>query len=126
MPLANPRPTPFRGHPTSRVGMTVIRIVPAFQRLGLRRDRFGGRGSRVALRHQRAHDPFMHVVVTSNNAIRLSFLTALLADAGIETVLLDSHTSILEGSAGAIPRRLMVGSDDFDRACQILREAGEW
>lgn len=68
----------------------------------------------------------MRVVVTSNNPVRLSFLTALLADAGIETVLLDNHTSILEGSAGAIPRRLMVSSDDFSRACLILRDAGEW
>ncbi len=68
----------------------------------------------------------MQVVVTSNNMIRLSFLTALLADAGIEAVLLDHHTSVLEGSAGAIPRRLMVSADDFPRACRILREAGEW
>jgi hypothetical protein len=68
----------------------------------------------------------MRVVVTSNNPVRLSFLTALLADAGIEAVLFDNHTSILEGSAGAIPRRLMVSSDDFSRACVILRDAGEW
>ncbi len=68
----------------------------------------------------------MRVVVTSNNPVRLSFLTALLADAGIEAVLLDAHTSILEGSAGAIPRRLVVGTDDFARACMILRDAGEW
>ncbi len=68
----------------------------------------------------------MRVVVTSNNLVRLSFVTALLADAGIEAVLLDNHTSILEGSAGAIPRRLVVSPDDFDRACRILRDAGEW
>ncbi len=68
----------------------------------------------------------MRVLVTSNNMIRLSFLIALLADAGIEAVLLDHHTSVLEGSAGAIPRRLMVSADDFPRACRILREAGEW
>jgi hypothetical protein len=68
----------------------------------------------------------MHAVVTSNNAVRLSFLTALLADAGIEAFLLDSHTSVLEGSAGAIPRRLVVSTDDYARACRILREAGEW
>jgi len=67
----------------------------------------------------------MRMVVTSNNLVRLSFLTALLADAGIEAVLLDSHTSILEGSAGAIPRRLVVSTDDFSRACLILRDAGE-
>jgi hypothetical protein len=67
----------------------------------------------------------MQAVVTSNDPVRLSFLTALLADAGIEAFLLDSHTSILEGSAGAIPRRLVVSSDNYDRACRILREAGE-
>ncbi|MDQ2763774.1 MAG: DUF2007 domain-containing protein [Pseudomonadota bacterium] len=68
----------------------------------------------------------MRVVVTSNNVVRLSFLTALLADAGIEAVLLDGHTSVLEGSAGAIPRRLVVSATDFPRACRILRDAGEW
>jgi hypothetical protein len=68
----------------------------------------------------------MRVIVTSNNMVRLSFLTALLADAGIDAVLLDSHTSVLEGSAGAIPRRLVVSEDDFPRACRILRDAGEW
>jgi hypothetical protein len=68
----------------------------------------------------------MRVLVTSNNVVRLSFLTALLADAGIEAVLLASHTSILEGSAGAIPRRLVVSTDDYARACRILRDAGEW
>ena len=67
----------------------------------------------------------MRVLVTSNNLIRLSFLTALLADAGIEAVLLDSHTSIAEGSAGAIPRRLAVSSADYARARRILRDAGE-
>jgi Putative prokaryotic signal transducing protein len=67
----------------------------------------------------------MRVVVTSNNMVRLSFLTALLSDAGIEAVLLDSHTSVLEGSAGAIPRRLVVSADDYSRACRILHDAGE-
>jgi hypothetical protein len=68
----------------------------------------------------------MRVIITSNNMVRLSFLTALLADAGIDAVLLDSHTSILEGSAGAIPRRLVVSEDDFPQARRILRDAGEW
>lgn len=68
----------------------------------------------------------MRVVATSNNMVRLSFLIALLADAGIEAVLLDGHTSVLEGSAGAIPRRLVVGAGDFARAERLLRDAGEW
>jgi Putative prokaryotic signal transducing protein len=68
----------------------------------------------------------MRVVITSNDPVRLSFLTALLADAGIEATLLDGHTSVLEGSAGAIPRRLVVNNDDFPRARRLLRDAGEW
>jgi hypothetical protein len=68
----------------------------------------------------------MRVLVTSNDIVRLSFLSALLTDAGIDTVLLDNHTSILEGSAGAIPRRLVVHPDEYAKACHILRSAGEW
>jgi len=68
----------------------------------------------------------MRVVLTSNDVVRLSFLTALLADAGIDSVLLDNHTSVLEGSAGAIPRRLVVSEDDYAQALRILRDAGEW
>jgi len=91
----------------------------------LRRMRLTARNLVAADRHQ-AHDRSMRVVVTSNNLVRLSFLTVLLADAGIEAVTLDTHASIAEGSAGAIPRRLVVTEDNFSRARHILREAGEW
>jgi len=37
----------------------------------------------------------------------------------------DSHTAILEGSGGAIVRRVMVIDDDYPRALAILRGAGE-
>ncbi len=67
----------------------------------------------------------MHIIATSNDLVRLSFLIALLADAGIESVLLDSHISATEGSIGAIPRRLAVAADDARQALRVLREAGE-
>ena len=67
----------------------------------------------------------MRVVATSNDPVRLSFLTALLTDAGINAVVLDAHTSAVEGSIGAIPRRLMVADEDEERARQVLGEAGE-
>jgi hypothetical protein len=67
----------------------------------------------------------MRAVATSNDPVRLSFLTALLADAGIAAVVLDLHTSMAEGSIGAIPRRLMVAPDDESRARRVLAEAGE-
>jgi hypothetical protein len=79
----------------------------------------------VAANRHSGHDHSMRVVVLSNDPVRLSFLTALLADAGIETVMLDTHASIAEGSAGAIQQRLMVAEQDFERARRILRDCGE-
>ncbi len=67
----------------------------------------------------------MRVLATSNDPVRLSFLTALLADAGIVAVVLDAHTSAVEGSIGAIPRRLAVAEQDEQRARRVLQEAGE-
>jgi hypothetical protein len=67
----------------------------------------------------------MHVLLVSNNLVRLSFLTCLLRDAGIDSVVLDNQVSTMEGSIGAIPRRLAVSSEDFSRAKRILAEAGE-
>jgi hypothetical protein len=67
----------------------------------------------------------LRVLVTSNDPVRLSFLTALLADAGIAAFVLDAHTAVMEGSIGAIPRRLMVADEDERRARRVLRDAGE-
>ncbi|MDX1711278.1 MAG: DUF2007 domain-containing protein [Rhodovibrionaceae bacterium] len=67
----------------------------------------------------------MRELVRSNDVVRLSWLRALLADSGIEAAILDSHTSVLEGSAGAIMRRLIVAEEDYARACAVLAEAGE-
>lgn len=64
-------------------------------------------------------------ILRTNDLVRLSWLCALLADVRIEGIILDSHTAILEGSAGAIMRRLMVIDEDYDHAVTILREAGE-
>ena len=67
----------------------------------------------------------MKELLRTNDIVKLSWLRALLADDGIEALVLDQHTSVLEGSAGAIPRRLMVVDDDFARAKRLLAEAGE-
>jgi len=60
----------------------------------------------------------------TNDIVRMSFLQALLTDAGIEHVVLDSHMSVTEGSANFISRRLMVESDDYSRAKRLLADAG--
>lgn len=67
----------------------------------------------------------MRTVLISNDPVRLSFLTVLLADAGIESVVLDAYASAVEGSIGAIPRRLAVLPEDERQARRVLAEAGE-
>ena len=67
----------------------------------------------------------MRELLRTTDAVRLSWLVALLADAGIEAVVFDTHTSILEGSIGAIPRRLMVLEEDEAAARRVLKDAGE-
>jgi len=67
----------------------------------------------------------MKELLRTNDFVKLSWLEALLSDAKIETVVLDLHTSIIEGSIGILPRRMMVSDDDYARARRVLREAGE-
>jgi Putative prokaryotic signal transducing protein len=67
----------------------------------------------------------MKELLRTNNPVQLSWLQALLNDAGIDSLVLDHYTSLVEGNIGAIPRRLMVGDRDFTRARELLAAAGE-
>ena len=64
-------------------------------------------------------------LLRTNDPVRMSFVSALLADARIEVVVLDSHASVVQGSIGAIERRLMVANDDLTPARRVLDAAGE-
>ena len=65
----------------------------------------------------------MKELLRTNDLVRLSWAQAVLAEAGIACLVLDEHTSLIEGSIGAIQRRLMVGEDDHTRARRLLAEA---
>ena len=67
----------------------------------------------------------MKELLRTNDVVKLSWLQALLADSGIQSIILDVHTSIIEGSIGAIPRRLAVVDEDYTEARLLLEEAGE-
>ncbi|MFC4236727.1 DUF2007 domain-containing protein [Thalassospira xianhensis] len=56
----------------------------------------------------------------SNDPIELSWAQSVLADEGIASHIFDYHASILEGSIGALPRRLMVDPQEESRAKYIL------
>ena len=60
--------------------------------------------------------PSMIELLRTNNPVLISWLRALLSENGIDMVVLDSHTSVLEGSTFAIPRRIMVADEDYERA----------
>lgn len=67
----------------------------------------------------------MTELLRTNDLVRLSWLQALLADAGIETVVLDQNTAAVEGGIVALQRRLMVRARDHARALAVLAAAGE-
>ena len=54
----------------------------------------------------------------------IAYATALLDGEGIRSFLMDVHMSVLEGSIGVLPRRLMVRSDDHARAIRVMRDNG--
>ena len=68
----------------------------------------------------------MKEVARSTDPVRLSFLTALLADGGITAVLFDTHSSIIQGSLGVLPQRLMVVDEDYADAVAILKMSQQW
>lgn len=54
----------------------------------------------------------------------IAFATVLLEGEGIAAFPLDVHMSVLDGSLGILPRRLMVADQDHFRATAILRDNG--
>lgn len=70
----------------------------------------------------------MREILRSNDAVLLSFAQSVLGQAGIASFLADQYMSVLEGSIGAFPRRLLVGDEDWAAAHRALGQAdlGAW
>ena len=66
----------------------------------------------------------MRELLRSNDSVMISFAESVLRQAGIASMLADQHMSVMEGSIGAFPRRLLVGDDDWTAAMELLTEAG--
>ncbi len=66
----------------------------------------------------------MQLLLQTNDAVLLSYVQSVLADAAIEALVFDGNISILEGSIGVFPRRVMVHDIDIGRARHALWEAG--
>lgn len=63
-------------------------------------------------------------LVRTNDVVLLSAIGALLDGAEIDYLVMDQNISVLEGSVGIIPRRVLVHSDDVRAARQVLTDAG--
>jgi hypothetical protein len=63
-------------------------------------------------------------ILRSNDPVLISFAEALLKEAGITHATFDQNMSIMEGSLGILPRRVLVASDQHETARRILSEAG--
>ena len=62
-------------------------------------------------------------LLATNNPVTLSYVGSLLDEAGIVYLVLDQNMSILEGSIGIIPRRVMVEESMHDEARKLIEEA---
>ena len=56
--------------------------------------------------------------------VLVSAVEALLNGAAIRHLILDQNMSVIEGSLGVLPRRLLVADDDLSAARRLLTQAG--
>jgi hypothetical protein len=63
-------------------------------------------------------------LLRTNDMVLISFVEVLLRDAGIEHLVVDQNMSVIEGSLGVLPRRVLVVSRSVDAARRLLEDAG--
>ena len=64
----------------------------------------------------------MRELVRTNDPTIIAYASALLEGEDIDCFQMDVHMSVLEGSIGILPRRLMVRDADYFRAASVLRD----
>jgi Putative prokaryotic signal transducing protein len=66
----------------------------------------------------------MKELLRSNDQVLLSFVSSLLEEADMGFIVLDTNMSVLEGSIGILPRRVLVEDARIAEARNLLSEAG--
>ncbi len=66
----------------------------------------------------------MRELVRTNDAVLVSAIGALLDGARIPHMVFDQNMSVLEGSLGILPRRVLVADDYLAAARRLLTDAG--
>jgi hypothetical protein len=63
-------------------------------------------------------------LIRTNDPVVISLVEAVLAGEGIAFLVADQNMSVLDGSIGILPRRVLVPAQDIWRAQRVLRDAG--
>jgi Putative prokaryotic signal transducing protein len=63
-------------------------------------------------------------LLSTNDAVLISAIEALLKSARIGHMVVDQNMSVMEGSIGIFPRRILVDEHELEKARRLLREAG--
>ncbi len=66
----------------------------------------------------------MKQLLRTNDPTEIAFVKILLQGEGITAFEMDVNMSVLEGSIGILPRRIMVADAEYDDACKALRDNG--
>ncbi len=66
----------------------------------------------------------MRELLRTTDPTVIAFATALLRGEGIDCFPLDHNMSVLEGSLGILPRRLMVREEDLEDAILVIEDNG--
>jgi len=66
----------------------------------------------------------MEELLRTNDLVLISFVEALLRDAKIEHLVVDQNMSVIEGSLGVLPRRVLVDGECIEAARRLMRDAG--
>ncbi|MBY6083531.1 putative signal transducing protein [Ruegeria arenilitoris] len=64
----------------------------------------------------------MKELLRSTDPTIIAFASALLVGEDIDCFEMDVNMSVLEGGIGIFPRRLMVRTDDLERAERVMRD----
>ncbi|NVK34040.1 MAG: DUF2007 domain-containing protein [Rhodobacteraceae bacterium] len=65
----------------------------------------------------------MEELLRTNDPVLISLLESILSEEDIAYFIADSNMSILEGSIGLMPRRILVDSEKIFKARRLLIEA---
>ena len=82
-------------------------------------SRQAGRSAPGEVREARVRE-----LVRTNDEVLLSAIKALLQSANIAHLVLDENMSVLEGSLGILPRRILVAEEQVQSARRLLKDAG--